>query len=129
MFILPFVLRVLSSKDPQAYAQDLLELCSSPGDTASIGATTDESPTEQLMRSLWDDVGITRLRLRYVLALWASVSRVPLSRIQLTVDSSRIESRCHGVQDHNAKASERHKKCRSRRSIDMDGRHPRRHDA
>lgn len=74
MTILPFVLRVLGSMDPQAYAQDLLELCSGPSDATSIHTTPVGPPMEQLMRSLWDDARLNSLRLRYVLALWASVS-------------------------------------------------------
>jgi hypothetical protein len=92
MTILPFVLRVLGSVYPQAYAQDLLELCSSPSDTASIGTTTAGSPTEQLMRSLWDNVQLSSLRLRYVLALWASVSPTN-SRIGILADVRRITKR------------------------------------
>lgn len=70
---MPYVMRVWASPDPQSYAEDLLELCVHE----ATEAITVESPsaTRALMRSLWENKVLDGLRLRYVLTLWATVSR------------------------------------------------------
>lgn len=69
--IIPYVMRVLASSDPQGFAEDLLELC--VFDAPEIAMKDELSPTRALMRGLWDDRSLNSLRVRYVLALWAAV--------------------------------------------------------
>ena len=65
-------MRVLASADPQAYAEDLLEMCDF--DTSEGIKSNDTPSAASLMRELWDDQSLDGLRIRYVIALWAAVS-------------------------------------------------------
>jgi len=71
--IMPYVMRVLASADPQAYAEDLLEMCDF--DTSEDVDSNDAPSVASLMRELWDDRSLDGLRTRYVITLWAAVCR------------------------------------------------------
>lgn len=70
---MPYVMRVLASADPQAYAEDLLEMCDF--DTLEGIESNDTPSVASLMRELWDDLSLDGLRIRYVITLWAAVCR------------------------------------------------------
>ena len=71
----PYILRILSSKEPQDHEQDLMETCDVSVDVSqAVDTDTDPNLSVTLLRrQLWDDPTLNAQRIRLVLALWATV--------------------------------------------------------
>ena len=69
-------LRLLALRQPSAIAQDLLDVCATQTsfDMTQLTLRPDETPYSALTRLLWGSPSLNSLRLRFVLAQWATVS-------------------------------------------------------
>ncbi|ORX36679.1 transcription factor IIIC subunit delta N-term-domain-containing protein [Kockovaella imperatae] len=75
--LMPFMLRVLTMRDPMSPASGILELCENPPGTSENPSTLGQgsaSAWSELMSSLWANVVLDKLRLSLVVARWSAIT-------------------------------------------------------